>query len=73
MSATAYEPKTSSDKSVLGKLYSNGVGLITIERPGALNAANKDMVVAIHNLLTEFSADPACRYVFHTGPSCKCV
>jgi 3-hydroxyisobutyryl-CoA hydrolase len=51
----------SSDDRVRGSLHPNGVGVITIDRPNALNAANKDMVLAIHELLKEFSANPACR------------
>ncbi|MGB6040941.1 MAG: crotonase/enoyl-CoA hydratase family protein [Gordonia sp. (in: high G+C Gram-positive bacteria)] len=44
-----------------------GVGIITFNRPEAMNAVNADLAIGAGNALAEASADPAVRVVVLTG------
>eukprot|EP00242_Pyramimonas_sp_CCMP2087_P006971 CAMPEP_0198224108 /NCGR_PEP_ID=MMETSP1445-20131203/95425_1 /TAXON_ID=36898 /ORGANISM="Pyramimonas sp., Strain CCMP2087" /LENGTH=165 /DNA_ID=CAMNT_0043903157 /DNA_START=218 /DNA_END=712 /DNA_ORIENTATION=+ len=52
-----------TDERIQGKLCANGVGYITLDRPKALNAADKDMVLSIHSLVNHFEADDNCKAI----------
>lgn len=66
MSAKAVA-QSSGDQRVEGHLHDNGVGVITLARPEALNAADEAMVLAVDRLLTAFSVEEACRAVLLEG------
>jgi len=63
--------EAAKEDRVQGELLPNGVAVVTIHRPQALNAADEAMVVAMHKLLDGYAHDPACRAVLLEGSAAR--
>ena len=51
----------------------NGIGIVTINRPEALNALNDDVEIDLYNVFEEIEHDPEVRVVILTGSGEKAI